>query len=71
MPDSGGRPLTALAAAIRKRRRVKSVPRYRTLYHAILDGRIPAQQGSDGRWYWFDKDLPEIEAEFSRPDIAA
>ena len=71
MSDTDNFPLTALAGELRRRRLVDPVPPYRTLYHAILDGRIPAQQGSDGRWYWRNKDLPEIAAAFRRPAIAA
>jgi hypothetical protein len=71
MPDESSFPLTLLAGELRRRRLVEPVPPYRTLYHAILDGRIPAQQGSDGRWYWRNKDLPEIAAAFRRPAVAA
>lgn len=71
MPEPDSFPLTALAGELRRRRLVEPVPPYRTLYHAILDGRIPAQQGSDGRWYWRNKDLPEIAEAFRRPAIAA
>jgi hypothetical protein len=71
MPPEPIYPLTQLPLELRRRRLVEPPPTYRELYQAILDGRIPAEQGSNGRWYWRNSNLPEIAAAFRRPVIAA
>ena len=63
-------PLTQLASELRRRKLVTPEPSYRDTYNAALDGRIPAEQGPNGRWYWRNSDLPAIAAAFRRP-IAA
>lgn len=35
-------------------------PGYRTLYLAALDGRLPADQGTNGRWGVPRADLPKV-----------
>lgn len=33
---------------------------YRRLYQAVLDGRVPAERGGNGRWQIAEEDLPAI-----------
>lgn len=35
---------------------------YRALYNLVLDGRVPAEQGANGRWLIQRTDLPRIVA---------
>jgi hypothetical protein len=41
-------------------------PGYRTTYNAAVDGRIPAEQGENGRWTVASDDLPLIAATLCR-----
>ena len=41
-------------------------PGYRTTYNAAVDGRIPAEQGENGRWTVAFDDLPLIAATLCR-----
>ena len=43
-------------------------PGYRTTYNAAVDGRIPAEQGENGRWTVAFDDLPLIAATLCRPN---
>jgi hypothetical protein len=35
-------------------------PKYRTLYNAAVDARIPAKRGDNGRWTVSRRDVPQI-----------
>jgi hypothetical protein len=63
-------PLTRLPGELRRLKLVELPVAYRSVYNAVLDGRIPAEQGTNGRWYWRNSDLPVIALAFRRP-IAA
>ena len=43
------------------------IPRARRLYALVLDGRIPAEQGSNGRWMLAHDDLPVIAERLGLP----
>ncbi len=40
---------------------------YRKLYHAAIDGVIPAERGSNGRWLLAEGDLGVIAAALGTP----
>jgi len=50
---------------------VERVPSYRTTYNAAVDGRIPAEQGDNGRWSVARTDLPLIAAALCRHSAQA
>jgi len=60
-----GRKLAALTG--------QRAPTYRSLYVAALDGKIPAEQQTNGRWDVADADMPHIAEVFglTSPAVAA
>lgn len=47
-------------------------PKYRTIYTAAVDGRLPAQRDGGGRWTFNADELPQIiEALGLAHDVAA
>ena len=66
-------PLILLPRELRRLKLVESVPTYRATYNAAVDGRIPAEQGDNGRWSVARSDLPLIAATLcpTAPAIAA
>jgi hypothetical protein len=53
-------PLIQIPRELRRLKPVEPVPSYRTTYNAAADGRIPAEQGDNGRWSVARADLPLI-----------
>ncbi|ATR19485.1 hypothetical protein CTJ15_03725 (plasmid) [Roseomonas sp. FDAARGOS_362] len=51
-------PLTQLPRAVR--RATGHDISYRRFWNAAVDGRIPAEQGRNGRWTWDSDQLPAI-----------
>ena len=66
-------PLILLPRELRRLKLVERVPSYRTTYNAAVDGRIPAEQGDNGRWSVSRTDLQLIAATLCRhaPAVAA
>lgn len=52
-------PLTELTMALKKYTGGATRP-YRQLYHAVLDGALPAKKSSTGRWMIARADLAQI-----------
>lgn len=46
-------------------------PSYRSVYLAVVDGRIPAERAANGRWTVSQDDLPAIAAAFGLPTTVA
>lgn len=44
---------------------------YRRGYNAAVDGRIPAELGSNGRWTYSSDDLPEIARTLGLPVLSS
>jgi hypothetical protein len=44
---------------------------YRACYNAVLDGRMPAERGENGRWTVAVQDLPKVAAELGCKRITA
>jgi hypothetical protein len=55
-------PLPRVASELRNRNLTKQPPKYKDVYSAALDARIPAEQDRNGRWSVGDPDLPLIAA---------
>jgi hypothetical protein len=55
-------PLTLLPRELQQHLTGNSVPGYRALYNAALNGCIPAVRGENGRWTVAQDDLPAIAA---------
>jgi hypothetical protein len=53
-------PLFLVPRLMRERGITRDPPSYRHIYLAALDGRIPAQRESNGRWSVRELDLPSI-----------
>ena len=64
-------PLTRLPRELRRLQLMEPVPSYRTTYNAAVDGRIPAEQGNNGRWSVARTDLPVIAATLCRHSVQA
>jgi hypothetical protein len=64
-------PLILLPRELRRLKLVARVPSYRTTYTAAVDGRIPAEQGDNGRWSVARTDLPLIAATLCRHSAQA
>jgi hypothetical protein len=64
---SGRIPLTLLPLELRRLNLVEQAPSYRTTYNAVVDSRIPAERGDNGRWTVAPADLPLIAATLCRP----
>jgi hypothetical protein len=66
-------PLPKVARELRRQNLVDRPLGYREIYIAVLDGRIPAELGGNGRWTVAGDDLPLIGATLSRtaPDVVA
>jgi hypothetical protein len=58
--------LIRLPRELRLLKLVEPVPSYRATYNAAVDGRIPAEQGDNGRWSVARNDLPLIAATLCR-----
>ena len=52
-------PLPKLPAMLRERIGARDLS-YRALHDKAQSARLPAFLGSNGRWYWYERDLPEI-----------
>jgi hypothetical protein len=42
-------------------------PKYRELYNACVDARIPAKKGINGRWTVLRRNVPAIARKFAEP----
>jgi hypothetical protein len=64
-------PLILVPRALRERNIDRNPPTYRQLYHAVINGVVPAQQGPNGRWSVRVADLRLIAETLSALAIAA
>jgi len=60
MDRPNAKPLTSLLPALRAHYPNASRLNYLKVWNAALDGRVPASQEPNGRWFYNPTDLPRI-----------